>query len=173
MDALSGIWQALQTFNYRFFLKSFVNLLPLLIPLKGYSMHLLPRTGVSVIKLFCAVKLQIRTKNNIFLKNGHFPATFSLFSSFHYRWQYTNILHKCLLTTRFEPQISGIWWDCSTNWATTTGIQRTKFYETLSTLGELLKYWQIGIRDNNFKQSISLFFYKELPRIRHHTQPDG
>ena len=40
---------------------------------------------------------------NIFLKNGPFPASFSLFSSFLYSWQQTNVLYKTLPMAIFKP----------------------------------------------------------------------
>ena len=58
-------------------------------------------------------------------KNGPFPASFSLFSSFQYtvdskqNVQYTN---EFLPMTGYEPQTFGIGSDRSTNWATTTAL---------------------------------------------------
>ena len=49
--------------------------------------------------------VDIKEKVRLLLKNGPFPASFSLFSSFQYSWQ---------------PRTSGIVSDRSTNWATTT-----------------------------------------------------
>ena len=53
-------------------------------------------------------------------KNGPNPASFSLFSSFHCSWEYTNVLYKSLPMTGFEPQTSGAGSKSSTNWSTTT-----------------------------------------------------
>ena len=50
--------------------------------------------------------------------NGPFPGSFSLFLSFQYSWQYTNVLYKRLPMTRCEPRISCVWSDRSTNHCT-------------------------------------------------------
>ena len=57
----------------------------------------------------------------LFSKNGPFPASFSLFSSFSIQLT-VNVQYKFLLMTGFEPQISGIGSKHSTNWATTTAL---------------------------------------------------
>ena len=59
----------------------------------------------------------------LLFKNGPFPASFSLFSSFQYSWQLINIQYKSLLMTGLEPRISGVGSNRSTNWATTTAPQ--------------------------------------------------
>ena len=73
---------------------------------------------------------------SFFNKNGPFPASSSLFSSFHYTVDCKQMfdITKFLPMTGFEPRISGIRSDRSTNWATTTFHATTKFvYEMLDT----------------------------------------
>ena len=48
-------------------------------------------------------------------KSGPFPASFCLFSSFQYSWQYTNVPYKSLPMTGFEPRTAGVGSDGSTN----------------------------------------------------------
>ena len=57
-----------------------------------------------------------------FIKNGPFPASFSLYSSFQYTVDSKQmfIMNKFLPMTGFEPRTSGIGSDHSTNWAKTT-----------------------------------------------------
>ena len=43
----------------------------------------------------------------VVFENGPFPASFSLFSSFLYSLQQTNVLYKKLPMTGFEPRASG------------------------------------------------------------------
>ena len=52
------------------------------------------------------------------LKDGPFPASFSLFLSFFYL--NVQLVDKILPILGFEPRISGVVSHCSTNWATTT-----------------------------------------------------
>ena len=66
-----------------------------------------------------------------FLKNGPFPATFSLFSSFQYTDDSKQMLYNFLPMTGFEPWTSGIGSDRSSNWATTTA-QTFIFYNRIS-----------------------------------------
>ena len=56
------------------------------------------------------------------LKNGPFPASFSLFSSFQYTVDSIQMfdINKFLPMTGLEPRTSGIGSDRSTNWATFT-----------------------------------------------------
>ena len=65
-----------------------------------------------------------------FLKNGPFPASFSLFLSFQYTVDSKQMFdtNKFLLMTGFKPRTSGIGSDHSTNWATTTS--HTQLYVT-------------------------------------------
>ena len=59
--------------------------------------------------------------HHLFLKNGPFPASFSLFLSFQYSWQQTkNVRCKRLPMTGFKPRTSDVGSNRSTNWATTT-----------------------------------------------------
>ena len=56
-------------------------------------------------------------RNVFFLKNGPFPASFSLFSSFQYTVDSKQMfdIKKCLPMTGFQPRISGFGSDHSTN----------------------------------------------------------
>ena len=60
-----------------------------------------------------------------FFKNGPFPASFPLFSSFQYTVDSKQMfyINKFLPMTGFEPRTSGIGSDRSTNWATTTALE--------------------------------------------------
>ena len=64
-----------------------------------------------------------------FLKNGLFPASSSLFSSFQNTVDSKQMffVYKFLPMTGFEPQTSGIGSDRSTNWATTTSQLQNLF----------------------------------------------
>ena len=62
--------------------------------------------------------------DHFFYKNGPFPASFSLFSSFNTIDSKTN---KCLSMTGFESRTSGVESECSTNFATTTALTLSNF----------------------------------------------
>ena len=64
-----------------------------------------------------SVSCTLREDSVYFLKNGPFPVSFSLFSSFQYTVDSTQMfdINKFLPMTGFEPRTSGIGSDRSTN----------------------------------------------------------
>ena len=76
---------------------------------------------ITKIEIF---KSKLFPKNKIILRyylNGPCPASFSLFSSFQYSWQWM-LNTKMLPMTGFVPRTSGFGSDRSTNWGATTAI---------------------------------------------------
>ena len=88
-------------------------------PLRLYIKCADPLTIVRICFCFSSLTLSFIWGIVLFLKNGPFPASFSLFSSFQYNWQ-KNVQYKFLPMTGFEPRTSVIGSDRSTNWGTTT-----------------------------------------------------
>ena len=76
-------------------------------------------------------------ENDDVFKNGLLPASFSLFSSFLYSWQKTNVLYKSLLMATFKLQTSGVGSDRSTNWVTTTAHNCCWNWKSLLPFGDL------------------------------------
>ena len=74
--------------------------------------------------------------NTHFLKNGPFPASFSLFLSFQYTVDSKQMfdINKFLPMTGFKPRTSGIGSNHSTNWATTTSLNTHFWWDTLKTV---------------------------------------
>ena len=69
------------------------------------------------IESFALLVLVFYSRGKVFLKNGPFPASFSLFSSYQYTVDSKQMfdMNNFLLMTGFEPWISGIGSDRSTN----------------------------------------------------------
>ena len=67
---------------------------------------------------------RVITASLCLLKNGPFPATFSLFLSFKYTVDSKQMfnINQFLPMTGFEPRTPGIGSNRSTNWATTTAL---------------------------------------------------
>ena len=75
-----------------------------------------------------------------FKKNGPFLASFSLFLSFQYTVDSKQMfdINKFLPMTGFEPWISGIGSDRSTNWATTTSQKQSILPDSLCFSGVVI-----------------------------------
>ena len=75
-----------------------------------------------IFVLFKNAPTQTQSVQFFFKKNGPFPASFSLFSSFQYTVDSKQMfdINKFLPMTGFKLRTSGIGSDRSTNWATTT-----------------------------------------------------
>ena len=86
------------------------------------------KSGFSLIEI-------LKTPNTatLFYKDGPFPASFSLFSSF----LVLQLVATILPMSGFELQISSVWRDCSTNWVTTT----TQYSQTCVQKYQIVFLW--------------------------------
>ena len=81
-----------------------------------------PASTITTLKIkarsACRLLRYDQLKLLFFKKNGPFPASFYLFSSFHYTVDSKQMSNNFLPMTGFKPRTSGIGSNRSTNWAT-------------------------------------------------------
>ena len=108
-----------------------------------------------------------KSKICFLLKMGHSRPLFSLLSSFQHNWQ-LQMFDKSLPMTGFEPRISGVGGNRSTDWATTTAQEQNLLQrETTKTTTHLAQLFTFSrfLRSSENDKKIKINFLFEKTRF--------